>query len=86
MPERLMLPMGSKSGQRLVMFVIVNKYEPSTQQTSHAHNYYHIHDNHAEGYPFDRRLNEALISQCPNCYFNEITVYYKPQSEVNTAA
>lgn len=80
----MMLPMGTRDGQHMVMFVIVNKYEPS--QNPHVQSMYQVQDNRAQGYPFDRHMNEAVMSHCPNCYYKEVTVHYKTQSEINAAA
>ena len=88
-PERLILPKGTKDGQQLVLFVIVNKYKPSPNQNQNqnqALNIYQVQDNRAQGYPFDRQINnDSIYAYAPNAYFKEVTVYYQPSNEVNSA-
>lgn len=92
LPERLMLPKGTKSGMPIQFFFIVSPYhKPAVEQhtgydaviSSGVGSGARFTDSLPFGYPFDRKIDvDAWYT--PNMFFYEVPVYHRKEQEINS--
>ncbi|GBP02144.1 Arylphorin [Eumeta japonica] len=80
LPNRLMLPKGTKGGFPFRMFVIAYPYVPLETDDKFAKEFYL--DNKPLGYPFDRPVSDYFYLQ-PNMYFEDVVVYHEGEDKAN---
>nr|AAX14951.1 arylphorin hexamerin-like protein 2 [Romalea microptera] len=79
-PHRLALPRGTRSGLPLSVFAIITPAVPEAN-----HRFLKSGDNHAAGFPFDRRIVE-LEFDVPNAHFDETFVVHRRLEDINSTA
>lgn len=75
------------------MYVIINKFVPSTIKQEEQQNIYHPQvgtgGNYVDalpfGFPLDRPIDEYNFYKVPNAYFQDVTIYYKDVDEINSS-
>ncbi|GBP02148.1 Arylphorin [Eumeta japonica] len=80
LPNRLMLPKGTKGGFPFQIFVIAYPYVPLETDDKFAKEFYL--DNKPSGYPFDRPVSDYFYLQ-PNMYFEDVVVYHEGEDKAN---
>ncbi|CAG9788679.1 unnamed protein product [Diatraea saccharalis] len=73
LPERLMLPRGTKSGFPLQVFVVVYKSQGVPHETNKEHTFFF--DEKPLGYPFDRPVTKYFMQ--PNMYMQDVVVHHR---------
>lgn len=93
-PARFQLPMGKRGGQVYQIYVIINKFQPSTLKTDQAEeNYYNPRPGTGSnyindlpfGFPLDRPVDEDTFYKIPNAFFQDVTIYFKDVDEINSS-
>lgn len=84
-PSRLMLPKGKKGGMMYQMFFIVSPYHQTTikHHEGITEGGYGYIDSLPYGYPLDREIDET-IWYTPNMFYQDVNIFHKTHSEVNT--
>lgn len=77
MPERLMLPKGTKGGMPYQIFVYVYKHNSVTKEVTDKYEYLSMMmDGKSFGFPFDRPAHSNYFKQ-PNMFFEDVMVYHE---------
>ncbi|GLV40299.1 Larval serum protein 1 beta [Carabus blaptoides fortunei] len=93
-PNRFVLPKGKQGGQVFQFYVYISPYTPATQvygstfdevTSAGVGSGSRYIDALPFGYPFDRQIKHEHTFFVPNSYVEDVVIFHKTESELNTA-